>query len=192
MLDQNDRDAVAADLAQHVDHCSGLGGIEAGAGLVGQEKIGARGDGACDLEMTQLAHGQAAGGLLGEMGDGCDLHAAPGRGLHVARPGLAEQRADADVLEDAEVAERLGDLEGARDAQLRDLVGGETGDPAILEAHCARGGRQVAGDQVEQRRFPRAVGADDAGDRARLDGERDVGDGSQAAEVLRQLVKLLR
>ena len=109
--------------------------------------------------------------------------------VDIARAGLAEQRADADVLEHAEIAERAGDLEGAGDAELGDAVGRHAGDALVLEPDLAGGRRQVAGDQVEHRRLAGAVGADDAGDRAGRDRERDVADRRQPAEVLRQAAR---
>src|SRR5581483_5853836 len=54
----------------------------------------------------------------------------------------------------------------------------------------AGGRREVAGDQVEQRRLAGAVGPDDAGDRALGDREGDLADRRQAAEVLGQVADL--
>ena len=45
-------------------------------------------------------------------------------------------------------------------------------------------GHDIAGDHVEQRRFARAVGADQPGDRAALDLERAIVDGREAAKAL--------
>jgi len=49
------------------------------------------------------------------------------------------------------------------------------GDRPAVELDRAGTRRQIAGHQVEQRRFAGAVGADDAGDRTGLDRERNVG-----------------
>src|SRR5258708_6683341 len=122
------------------------------------------------------------------MRDRRELHAALGGGGDVARARLAEQGADAHILVDAELAERASDLEGASDAVLGDAVGGHAGDGLALEGDLAGARLEIAGHEVEQRRLPRAIGADDAGDRSRLDGERHVGDRRQAAEVLGQVL----
>ena len=50
---------LRADAAQHLDHGRGLGRVEAGAGLVGQQQVGPGGDRARDLEVTQLPDGQS-------------------------------------------------------------------------------------------------------------------------------------
>src|SRR4029453_5751582 len=75
---------------------------------------------------------------------------------------------------------------GGGHPEAGNAVGRETGDRLLLEGDLAGGRREIARHQVEQGRLAGAVGADDAGDRARLDGEGDVGDGEQAAEALAQ------
>ena len=60
----------------------------------------------------------------------------------------------------------MRDLEGAQHAAAEQLVGRQPGDVLAVEDDLAAIGRDIAGDQVEQRRFARAVRADQAGDRA--------------------------
>ena len=70
------------------------------------------------------------------------------------------------------------------------LFGRKRRDVAAVEQDRARGRREEAADQIEERRLAGAVGADHGAQLARLDGERDVVDGDQAAEALRDVVDL--
>jgi len=124
--------------------------------------------------VAQLPDRQRTGRLVGQVGNGGQLHAARRRGSNVSGTGFAEQRTDPHIVEDAEVAERAGDLEGPRDAQLGDAVGRHAGDPPALELDLAGTRRQVAGDQVEQRRFAGAVGSDNGDELPRRDGQRYI------------------
>ena len=92
---------------------------------------------------------------------------------------------DANVVGDRELGKDLGDLERARHAAPHALVGRERGDVASLEPDRARGRREQAADQVEERRLAGAVRADDRAQFAGLDGQRHVVDGDQAAKALR-------
>jgi len=56
--------------------------------------------------------------------------------------------------------------------------------PLAVEEDVAPGGRVEAGDAVEERRLPRAVGADQAEDHPLLDGEGDVVVGAHPPKYL--------
>src|SRR5206468_1397154 len=60
----------------------------------------------------------------------------------------------------------------------------ESVDALAHESDRAGLGGERAGDQVEERRLAGAVGTDESGDGARLDGEIDAVDGAQIAECL--------
>src|SRR5439155_4977052 len=79
-----------------------------------------------------------------------------------------------------------GDLKGAGDAAPANLMRGEPGDLAALEADRAGARRQGAGDQVEDRRLARAVRSNEAEDLAWLDRERHAIDREKPAEPLRK------
>src|SRR2546423_15527366 len=64
-----------------------------------------------------------------------------------------------------------------------DPVRGRTVDPLPLEADGAALGPQKAGDDVEERRLPRTVRADQRGDRSILDVQRRAVDRTHAAEA---------
>ena len=96
------------------------------------------------------------------------------------RVRVAQQRADRDVVLDAERRKRTHDLEGAADAAAAHFVGRQPVDARALECDAARVRREHAGDQIEQRGLAGAVRADHREDRALRHGKADVGDRAQA------------
>src|SRR5262249_53612646 len=62
------------------------------------------------------------------------------------------------------------------------------GDVAVEQRDRPTVGLELACDQVEERRLPRAVGPDDQAPLARLDLERHVGGDAEAAERLAEMV----
>src|SRR5438093_237676 len=78
----------------------------------------------------------------------------------------------------------LDDEEGAPDSAARDLMGGEPVDALAVVEDTAFVRPKQAGDQVEDRALPRAVGADEAHHGAGRDLERARADGAEAAEPL--------
>jgi hypothetical protein len=88
-------------------------------------------------------------------------------------------------LDRAHRPEQADVLERPRYAHRHDLVRPATGDVAPLERDRARRRRVQAREDVEERRLARPVRPDDRDDRATRDRERDVVDGRQAAELLR-------
>jgi len=70
-------------------------------------------------------------------------------------------RGQQQVLFDAQAEEQVGDLEGASDAAVRTRIRCGPRDVASLQQHLAAGGRRHAGDGVEQRGLPGAVGPQD-------------------------------
>ena len=130
MLDQHDGDAACADARRTSIIAAVSVGLRPAQGSSASSRSArvamARATSRCRSCPT-VKHARR---LLGEGCDAGEVERLRGRGGHVARAGLAEQRADADVLGDAEVAERTGDLEGAGDAELGDAVGRQAGDAA--------------------------------------------------------------
>src|SRR5215471_15569288 len=82
--------------------------------------------------------------------------------------------------------EGLRYLERASDAQPPDAARGETGDVLAGQYHAAAVWLELASHHVEDRRLAGAVWADHRQQRARLERERDVARGDDAAERLRQ------
>jgi hypothetical protein len=104
------------------------------------------------------------------------------------KPVLAVRvAADQQVLQHRGVLEQLDVLEGARNAQRRNLVRGLFGElerPLRSEiGDLAGGGRVDAADQVEHRGLAGAVGADQREHLAALHVEADLVDGQHAAEA---------
>ena len=97
----------------------------------------------------------------------------------------AEQR-ERDVAQDGVAREQRDDLVGARHAEMRAPAAGHARDVAAEQRDRAAVGRDLAGDQVEQRGLAGAVRADDQAPLAGLDREVDVGGDAQAAEGLAQ------
>ncbi len=98
----------------------------------------------------------------------------------------AHVRAHHDVLQHAHAREEARSLERPRDAPRRDPVGRQTGDRRSVEGDGPCGRRDAAGDQVEEGRLSRAVGADDRLHDPRRTRESHVVDDVQAAEPLLQ------
>src|SRR5215468_6914108 len=87
------------------------------------------------------------------------------------------------VVRHRELAEELRGLKGAGDAEARDGVGRGAGDAEAAQCDVAPIRAVVAGEDVQQGRLARAVGADDGGDTGGGDGERDIVEGGHAAEA---------
>jgi hypothetical protein len=80
----------------------------------------------------------------------------------------------------------------ARVEHHADVPGG-VGDPPVAlteDRGAAAAGVGESADHPQRRRLPGAVGAEEAGDRPRLAGERDVVDGQVAAEALAESLRL--
>jgi len=191
VLDQDDG-APLGDAADQVDGLVRLLRAHAGRGLVEQEerRVGAERD--AELEVALLAVGEVGGQQLalvpeadllqdgaGLVADAAERHGAP---PEVEREAVG-LRGHADVLEDGEVREDVGDLVRLRDAEARDPVLRQAGDLPAFEPDPAGGGRHLARDQPEEGRLARAVRADDRAQLAALDLEVHLRDGHEAAEA---------
>ena len=89
-----------------------------------------------------------------------------------------------DGLERREIAEQLVDLEGAHQAAAHPRLGPEPRDVLARQQDSAGGGRQHAGQQVDEGRLAGAVRPDQRLARAALEAEGDVVGGDDAAEAL--------
>src|SRR5690348_12158789 len=87
------------------------------------------------------------------------------------------------VLEHGEAREAARDLEGADESGRSDAIGAPTGDVPPGEQDRALMRRHDPRDAVERRRLARAVGADEAGDPARLDVEIEAAQRLDAIEA---------
>src|SRR6185312_9193994 len=114
------------------------------------------------------------------------------------RAGLGEQRLLPPEQEDRVPAQRRlareqgDDLISAREAAMRAAAARQAGDVFAEEPDAAAIRPELAGDEVEQRRLARAVGADDQAALARRDIEVHIGGDTQAAEGFDQVAQLER
>jgi len=88
-----------------------------------------------------------------------------------------------DVLDGSHVGKKANVLVGAGDAQVSDAVRREAVEHAALELDFALFEGVKAGDTVEKRRLPRAVGTNDADNRLPGDLKVELVDGDQSAEL---------
>ena len=180
--------------------------VHAGGGFVQQQHAGLGGQGAGDLQTALGTVGQVAGlfvpqilqvhGLQQAVGDvdGFLLFAAGGgvAGQGAPDAGLgAAVAADHHVLQHGHVAEQTDVLEGAGHAQRRDEVGLAPVEQMLLavgavQVHGAFRGLVDAGDAVEEGGLAGAVGADEGHDLTFVDGQVQLVEGAQTAEVTRQ------
>ena len=79
--------------------------------------------------------------------------------------------------------EERGELESSDESASGDLVRLETGDALAVEDDRAAGRSEKAAQQIEAGRLAGAVGADQTDDLTLVDGEIDVADGRQPAEL---------
>jgi hypothetical protein len=98
--------------------------------------------------------------------------------------------ADHCVPEDVEVLERSRRLEYGAEPRLRSAVRGPVGDLVTRHHDAAGVGSEETRDAPEERRLPRAVGADQARQRTVLDCEADVVDRCDRTERLRDAADL--
>src|SRR5262249_52746139 len=70
--------------------------------------------------------------------------------------------------------------------EMGQAVRRQSGHVAPLEGNAPAGGNDLAGDEVEERRLARAVGADDRMKGAGLDAQAHAVDGAERPEVARQ------
>jgi hypothetical protein len=97
-----------------------------------------------------------------------------------ARPALHR---DPHVLVHAEIGKQIGQLEGAADAAAPARRDGLASDVLVVPQHLPGGRLQLAGHEVKVGGLAGAVGADDGGERAGLEGATHRVDGDVAAEV---------
>ena len=171
--------------------------VHAGDHFVQQQQFRLAGERAGKLHALLLAVGQMADhGIanmldLEKLDDLLDLFARRDffiprttekeRGFEHTRSGM-HVAADENVLDHRAVLEQRQVLEGAADAQAREIRRPFTRDVGAVKNDAAARRPQHAADEIEQRCLAGAIGADDAADLAARHVEADVGHGAQATE----------
>ena len=176
MGDEEHRPPFPGAALQQVVEQIAAGGVEAGVGLVEQEKPGTAGQRHRQARPTLLPGRKSTEGHTGQPAEAQLLDHSVGIG-RLAAPGPDPE---ADVLPDGEVVVGTGGVahEGHIGADGVP-VGGE-----VVAQHDGRAGRQLEtpGQEPQQRRLPRTVGPGDEHDLALGDVEVDAGQRRISAE----------
>ena len=178
------RPAVAVELAQDRDHAVGLGRPQPRHHLVEQQKSRPGRQRPGDFEALAVRQRQRRGDAVALVEEIEPLQQRAGMRARRADIAAVQQRADDDIVLDAQGRERPHDLKGAGDAAPAHRVGRKPGRSLAGEGDRAFARRQRAGDHVEQRGLAGAVRSDDGEDRALGHLEADTVDRDQAAEAL--------
>ena len=178
MLDDDDRLTATVQLGDAVGEVPDERRVHAAGGLVEEQDRGVGDEQGGQLQQLALAVGEVAGGLMGQPRDADELQQLRRATLLTRRasatqdgaePPLIALRGHQQVLQDGEAHEQPGELERTADAEVKDAIGRSVGDVVAAEAHRALLDALIAGDDVEQGRLARAVGADQAVDLALVD-----------------------
>ena len=183
VFDDDDGDAALLDLAHEVDGEAHFGRGEAGQRLVEQQQLRLGGQRAGDFQAFAAGGAERAGAAVGQGIQAAEDEYIIGDAARGVAVAVAQKGADHDVFRNAHVLERDRDLEAASHAEAGVLFGRGAGDVVALEADGAGGGREVAGDAVEEGALAGAVGADEADDVALRHGQAGAVDGAEGAEL---------
>ena len=167
VLDQKDCESgFAVELAQNRDDPVGFGRPQASHRLVEQQQFRIGGERARHFEpfaVRQRQRRRALEAFVVEVEPAQHLVRMRTRGVDVT---AMQQRADDDVVLDAQARERPHDLKGAADAAPANTVGRQMLDALAGESDGAAIGRKHSGDHVEQRGLAGTVRADHGEDAA--------------------------
>src|SRR6516162_5002344 len=191
VLDQDDRDALLVEAHQHRQDLLDLGRREPCHRLVGKQQPRGAGDRTGELELAHFDLGQIArqpGRLVGEpdIVEQCETAVDDGI-MRKPRTGPSidgvKQR-NAQIVDEVEAAEGLGQLKAAREPEPRALVSRQPVDRAAVKRYGAAIVVQCAAQAVDQGALARAVGPDQAEPLARIDRKIDAFERDKAAKAL--------
>src|SRR5581483_8751367 len=138
--------------------------------LVEQQDGGVGDERARDRELLLLSAGERARLPAAELRD----HGEELEGVVDSARRAARGEAEPQVLLDGQLGEDAAALGNERDAGARDVLRAPTTQRRPVEAYLAADDGRGAHDGVERRGLPRAVGADQPDDLARLHLEREA------------------
>src|SRR5499427_8742424 len=193
MLDQDDGDAALVEPDEQGDDVVDLRLRQTGHGLVGDQELRLGGHGARELELAHLHLREVARQLrrlvrerdeLQQLRAACVERGGRERAPRPRVDGVKQRHPQ--VVGDRQRRERPRELEAARHAAARALVGEQAVHRLAVETHRAGFVRERAADAVDQRRLARAVGTDQADALTLGDGEVDAVERDEAAEALAQ------
>src|SRR5271167_441292 len=191
VLDQDDRDALLVEADQHHQDFLDLGGREARHCLVGKQEPRSTGDGTGQFKLAHFDLGQIArqpGRLVGEpdIVEQCQAALADCT-FRKPRPGSGidgiEQR-NAQIVDEVQAAEGLGQLKAASKPQPRAPIGRPAVDRAAVEGDIAAVVVQRAAKAVDQRALARTVRPDQPEPLTGIDSEIDALERDKAAKTL--------
>ena len=188
VLDHQNCDAAPAEVANDRNDVADLGRVESGQHLVEQQQLGLGGERTRKLETLAGGDRQGIGGTIEHIGQAeIAADTVGNRKRGIARP-MMKMCAHQDVLAHRQADKRLHDLEGARDAEARQLVRWLARYLLARIADRSLAGAHETGDDREQGRLAGAVRTDQRGDAAGRRGERRAVDGLQPAEPAAHVV----
>src|SRR6266571_5396468 len=197
VLDQEERHPTVPQVLDDGEDLPRERRVDAGDRLVEEHELRLSHQGPCQLEQLLLAAAQVLRVLVAEpeQPDGPEdpfrapddvrlrRPEAPGMPDEVREPFAGDaRRGDHHVLEDGHVPKLPRNLEGLHEAPPHDAVGRQPVDARPLEVDLAGVRREQPRDDVEERRLPRPVGADQPGDAPRLHTEAALVDGTDPTE----------
>src|ERR1043166_6839662 len=197
VLDQDDRDAAFAELAQQLEEVLDLRARQPGHRFVCDQQLRLGRHGAGELELAHLDLGKVARHLAGLVVERDEAEVFDAVLVKLARrnrrtePRLdgIEQR-NTQILRDRQAVERPRQLERAREPEDGALMRRHPVDLAAVERHAAAFVVQRAADAIDQRRLARAIRAHQAEALARRDAQIDAVERDEAAEALTDLIDL--
>src|SRR6185437_12114060 len=197
VLDQDDGDAALVELEQQRQDVVDLGMRKPGHRLIGDEQLGLGRHGARQLDLAHLDLRQVARPALRLLGEADELQQLVAARVDLGRRQMRAgarvdgvEQGDANVLGDAEAAERARQLETARHAEARALMRGKAVHRPTIEMDAAAVVAQRPAQAIHQRALAGAVGPDEADALAGADGEPDPVERGEAAEVLAEALDL--
>ena len=191
VADEHDRDvALAAELAQQLEHFAAALGVEAAGGLVGEQQARLGGERAGDHHPLALAHRQrlgAVGQALAEpeaLQQRRDLavRLAPAHGLQELQHGVVD-RGDA-----GQQVEVLADEAQLGEAEVGGLALGQRGDVAAGDRHGAARRLQAASRPSAAASSCRSRSGRTGRPSPRVDRQRDAVDGADRLAANRRVV----
>src|SRR5262245_33034776 len=183
VLDHQDRDATTAQLTDHRNNVPDFGWIEPGQDFVQQEHFWIGCKRARKFEPFPAGNRQGVGRSRKKFAKShlvTNLVSGSEGGVPTA---MTKVSSDQDILTHRKTDKRLNNLEGPRDAALREAIRGLAGNILARVVDRALGGPYKSGDDRKQGRLAGAIRADQRSDAAFQSGKRRTVDGQQPAET---------
>ena len=189
MFHQHHRDSGVRHLSHQLIHLNGFLGVQSGSGFVQKNQARLHRQRAGNFQAFECTVGHAVGtgidislqahkthqlGSLGVQLAVAPFECWPTQGSFEQVAVQAQVGTHHHVLDGAHVHADLQVLKGARHAPAGQLIRRFAGDGFAIEQNASGGGCVNAGDQVEQRGFTCAVGANHRIHNSCVDGKADV------------------